>query len=1368
MEVFYGHDALSSHQLQKLLQEIKNSIAKGVTELRAERIYLVDCGKQKLTPDEREKIVALFCHQKHWQKNTTPLAQVVSKSPLQTSPRKFVIQSKHWDKNTPFFHNKTYSTDPLTQKSAAKMFVVTPRIGVVSPWASKAGDAVQAMGIHKVKNIETAILFTIEEALSSTEYGLIGDELHDKMTEEIITDTEHLLRIFCRKHPKTLKTVPVLEGGIEALENVNKTFGLNLDAQEMTYLKNVYTNLRRDPTDSELYMFAQIHSEHCRHKNFHTLWNIDGVKQQRSLFSMIGNTTARNRNRVLSAYSDNAAVMRGTVEDYFYPDPKTGVYGYHRQPVDFLLKVETHNHPTAISPYSGAATGIGGEIRDEAATGVGAKTKAGLTGFSVSNLHIPSFIHSWEREGDRPDPLAKDHYRRAENHLRSPKKQDTGGIHQQKETIDKAPHLASPLDIMLHAPIGGARYGNEFGRPTLLGYFRTFEYATHPRSNESYGYHKPIMIAGGIGNIYRSHIHKKSVENDFLLICLGGPSMRIGLGGGAASSGISSPEGDTLDFASVQRGNAEMQRRCQEVIDTCCRLKEETPIAFIHDVGAGGLANAVPELLHQVGKGGLCQLRAITSADDSLSPLEIWCNESQERYVLAIAEARLTDFDAIARRERCPYAVIGKVQEEQHLVVEDSHFKTDPINLPMRMLFDHIPLKKRTIRRVNAQLAPLDLKDIDLISAIERILRLPTIASKSFLITINDRTITGMVARDQMVGPWQIPVADCAVTTTTLSSIGGEVMAMGERAPLSILSSCASARMAIGETLTNLSASYIEDLSNISLSANWMAAIEHRGEAEKLFDAVRAIGMEFCPALGINIPVGKDSLSMGTKWQQRSVTSPLSLIVSGVALTPDVRKTLTPQLRTDAGDTVLILLDLSGQKNRLGGSCLAQVYRQLGNIWPDVTPETLKAFFTVTQQLHKKQEILAYHDRSDGGLLVTLLEMAFATKIGLNITLPRGEILPTLFNEEIGAVMQVKKSLSSRIIKTYGDASITAIPIATMDATDNITIKQEETVVYEKSRVYLQRCWAETSYKMQALRDKKQTAQQEFDAILDAKDPGLRTEVVFEHQEDTPVITKALKPRVAILRDQGVNGQAEMAAAFTEAGFIARDVHMSDLQSGNITLEDFHVMAACGGFSYGDVFGAGRAWAYNILYNAPLRQQFEAFFSNPNTLVLGVCNGCQMLSQMKSVISGAENWPIFIKNSSEQFEGRFSMVRVEDSDSLWLNSLRGTLAPIAIAHGEGQACFDSPKQCALLEKNKQIALRFTDNYGNPTEKYPANPNGSTFGITALTALKGRMQIMMPHPERVYRTVTNSWTTTLGKQKYSVWMRMFRNARKNFD
>ena len=1235
-----------------------------------------------------------------------------------------------------------YGPSVPVQEPAGRLFLVVPRFGTISPWSSKASDIAHNCGLSRVQRLERGIAYYVAGEFSDSETEQIAAALHDRMTELVLQRFDDAASLFSHAQPRQLTAVDVLGGGRAALEKANVELGLALADDEIDYLVTSFTGLGRNPHDIELMMFAQANSEHCRHKIFNASWDIEGESQEKSLFGMIKNTYELHSEGVLSAYKDNASVIVGHQAGRFYPDATTGEYAAHQQPVHILMKVETHNHPTAIAPFPGAATGSGGEIRDEGATGRGSKPKAGLTGFTVSNLNIPDFEQPWEKPYGKPE------------------------------------RIVTPLDIMIEGPLGGAAFNNEFGRPALAGYFRTFEQSIEtPRGEEVRGYHKPIMLAGGMGNIREDHVQKGEISVGAKLIVLGGPAMLIGLGGGAASSMATGASSADLDFASVQRDNPEMERRCQEVIDRCWQLGERNPIKFIHDVGAGGLSNAFPELVNDGGRGGRFELRNIPNDEPGMAPHEIWCNESQERYVLSVDAADFERFKAICERERCPFAVVGEATEEQNLTVTDSHFGNKPVDMPLNVLLGKAPRMHRSANRETELGDDFNAASVYLDEAVGRVLRHPAVASKSFLITIGDRSITGMVARDQMVGPWQVPVADCAVTTTSYDVNTGEAMAMGERTPLALLDAPASGRMAIGETLTNLAAARIEKLSDIKLSANWMAAAGHPGEDARLYDTVRAVGMELCPQLGLTIPVGKDSMSMKTRWEeegaQKSVTSPMSLVVSGFAPVLDVRQTLTPQLRLDKGATDLILIDLGRGQNRMGGSILAQVYGKLGRQAPDVDDaEDLQAFFAVIQGLNADGLLQAYHDRSDGGLLTTVLEMAFAGHCGLSLNLDgllddADELPSVLFNEELGAVIQVHQDDTQIVLAQFSAAGLGDCVAVIGQPVNNgyVSVSLGGSEVFSGDRRLLQQQWAETSYRIQRLRDNVECADQEFDALLEEENPGLSVKLSFDVNEDiaAPYIKRGIRPQIAILREQGVNGQTEMAAAFDRAGFAAVDVHMSDILSGRISLEAFKGLVACGGFSYGDVLGAGEGWAKSILFNGRAREGFQAFFERSDSFALGVCNGCQMMSNLHELIPGSESWPHFVRNRSEQFEARVAMVQVQDSPSIFLKGMVGSRLPIAIAHGEGHAEFEN--EAALLETDLSgtVALRYIDNHGKVTERYPANPNGSPRGITGLTSVDGRVTIMMPHPERVFRAVTNSWRPDDWEEDGG-WMRMFRNAR----
>ena len=1209
---------------------------------------------------------------------------------------------------------------------------VVPRLGTISPWSSKASEIADRCGLAAVKRIERGIEYSLASTieLSVEDKRTLAGVLIDRMTQQAEFAADEL-DLFAEHQPKPLQTVAIIEQGRAALEHANVELGLALSPDEIEYLTDSFTQLGRNPTDVELMMFAQANSEHCRHKIFNASWTIDGEAQAKSLFAMIRNTHSLHPDGVLSAYKDNASVLEGPTAQVFVRDAHSHRYGYVEEAAHILMKVETHNHPTAISPHSGAATGSGGEIRDEGATGRGSHTKAGLTGFSVSHLKIPGFEQPWEADNGKPE------------------------------------RIASALDIMLEGPIGGAAFNNEFGRPNLAGYFRSFEQPAETGVAGQYrGYHKPIMIAGGLGNIRPMLVEKQPIPAGALIVILGGPAMLIGLGGGAASSQTSGASAAELDFASVQRENPEMQRRCQEVINHCNSLGENTPIISIHDIGAGGLSNAVPEIIHDCDRGGRFELRKVQNADKGMSPMQIWCNEAQERYVVAIKPEALELFQAFCEREHCLYAVIGHATDEEHLTLSDEWLGGAPIDLPMSVLFGKPPKMHRDVQRVAKSLPDLALEKVELAEAVKRVLAFPAVADKSFLIHIGDRSVTGLVARDQMVGPWQVPVADVAVTASGYQAYSGEAMAMGERTPLALINAPASGRMAIGEALTNLAAACIGQLSDVKLSANWMAACGSAGEDGALFDTVEAVGMELCPELGIAIPVGKDSLSMKTVWQDggkdKVMTSPLSLIITAFAPVRDVRATLTPELKAE--DSVLLLIDLGLGKNRLGGSVLAQVYNQLGNQAPDLDDAGLfKRFFEIVQTLNDKGLILAYHDRADGGLLATVTEMLFAGRLGVDLDLSdlSGDTLAALFNEELGAVLQIKNSDLNHVARLLDQSGLDDCSHVIGRVVDGqqLRIFKAGQEVYSASRAELQQTWSEMSYRMQALRDNPDCARQQFERIADDKDPGLSAVLTYDINDDIcATLAHAERPKVAILREQGVNGHVEMAAAFDRAGFAAIDVHMTDVISGRVSLSEFKGLVACGGFSYGDVLGAGGGWAKSILFNAKARDEFAAFFARPDTFGLGVCNGCQMMSGLKDIIPGAEHWPAFKRNLSEQFEARVAMVKIQASPSIFFQGMEGAMLPVVVAHGEGRAEFGSANPAKA-----KVAVSYIDNYGNETEAFPANPNGSPNGITGLTTTDGRFTILMPHPERCFRAVQNSWHPADWAED-GAWLRMFRNAR----
>ena len=1184
--------------------------------------------------------------------------------------------------------------------------IVIPRPGTISPWSSKASNIIHNSGLNKIIRVERGIIYVFEisngENLTSEKIKKIAHSLHDRMTEIIIEKEDKAEELFLTTTPTPLENIDVLNKGIDELKKANLNMGLALSEDEISFLFFAFEKLKRNPTDVELMMFAQANSEHCRHKIFNAKWIIDNIEKENSLFSMIRQTHNENPKNILSAYHDNAAVMKGFSGLRFFADPNKHEYQYKDEAIHLLMKVETHNHPTAISPYSGAATGSGGEIRDEAATGQGAKPKAGLTGFAVSNLNITGYEQPWEKDNGKPE------------------------------------RIVSALDIMIQGTIGAASYNNEFGRPALCGYFRTYE--QRESSSLIYGYHKPIMLAGGYGMICESHVKKQIIPNSAKLIVLGGPAMLIGLGGGAASSMASGISDASLDFASVQRANAEMQRRCQEVIDGCWSFGNNNPILSIHDVGAGGLSNAMPELVSASSRGAKLKLREIPNDELSMSPMGIWCNESQERYVLAITTEKIEQFEQLCKRERAPYAIIGDATKNQELILDDSYFDNQAINIPMSVLLGEMPkttqnVISRSVSRKNFEISSLEIKEV-----INRILRLPAVASKSFLITIGDRSISGLVVRDQMVGPWQVPVADCAVTSSSYYDYVGEAMAIGERSPIAIIDAPASGRMALSEAILNITAARILKIEDISLSANWMAACGEPGEDVKLYNTVSAIS-ELCKELGICIPVGKDSLSMSTVWsdeqKQKKVVAPLSLNISAFARVIDIRQSLTPQLLKDES-SVLLFIDLANGKKRLGGSALCQVYGNTGSEATNLEDaKILTGFFQSLQILNESSLINAYHDRSDGGLFITLCEMAFAGHTGINIDLNlSGDLIENLFNEELGVVIQINKSNEEHVRKAFVQSGINEKVIHAIGSINKdyiFNLKFNGKKVLNASIAEFHQKWAETSYQIQALRDNPECAKQEYENITNKNDSGISISTTFRLEKNTISINKGVKPKIAVLREQGVNGQLEMAAAFDRVGFDCIDVHMQDLIDNQIKLNSFNALVACGGFSYGDVLGAGGGWAKTILYNDELRKMFEDFFNRKDTFGLGVCNGCQMMSQLRNLVPDASSWPDFVKNDSEQFEARLVMVEVMDSPSIFFKDMAGSQIPIVVAHGEGRILK------APTKEHSHAVMRYIDSTGNMTEKYPQNPNGSKYGLTAFTNKDGRFTIMMPHPERVFLT-----------------------------
>ncbi len=1217
------------------------------------------------------------------------------------------------------------------------LYLVVPRLGTISPWSSKATDIVHNCGLEAVKRIERGTVYYVDSRAPG-----IAAPLHDRMTETVLSSFDEAARLFEHVPPRPLAHVPVSD-----LRTANAQLGLALSEDEIEYLERAYQALGRDPTDAELTMFAQANSEHCRHKIFNGEWIIDGQRQPQSLFAMIRHTHAVSPQGTVVAYSDNAAVMEGGTAERFFPGPDLS-YGRKTELTHTVMKCETHNHPTAISPFPGAATGAGGEIRDEGATGRGAKPKAGLVGYSVSNLRIPGHLQPWEEGGP-----------------------------------GKPGRIASALEIMLDGPIGAASFNNEFGRPSLCGYFRTFEF--HTREGTARGYHKPIMLAGGIGAIGAQQALKKGIPSGSLLIQLGGPGLLIGMGGGAASSMGAGTNVEDLDFDSVQRGNAEIQRRAQEVIDRCWQLGEKNPILSIHDVGAGGLSNALPELAHGAGRGARLDLRAVPSEESGMSPREIWCNEAQERYVLAISPDNLKSFSLLCERERCPFAVLGTATDGGQLVVEDPKLGGKPIDVDLEMILGKPPKMLRDVRRLKKENDGFSLEKITLESAVHRVLRHPAVADKTFLVAIGDRTVGGLCARDPFVGPWQVPVADCAVTLRDYDGRAGEAFALGERTPLALIDAPASGRMAVAEAITNIASAQINSLREIKLSANWMAAAGYPGEDAALYDTVKAVALGLCPALGIAIPVGKDSLSMATSWQGKEVVAPLSLIVTAFAPVGDVGASLTPQLRTDAGDTELILVDLGRGKNRLGGSILAQVHGAIGETCPDLDdPLLLKNFFSAVRSLAGEGLVLAYHDRSDGGLFVTACEMAFAGHCGVTLSLDalafeaasddvdafrRGGddqlagrakdlALAALFSEELGALIQVRAADRARVMERLRAAGLGSCShvVGQLNSRDEIRVTRNNRSIYSNKRDHVQRIWSETTLRMQELRDNPECAREEYDRLIEPNDPGLSLHLTFE--EKNVSVNSRTRPRVAILREQGVNGQVEMAVAFDRAGFESVDVHMTDLIAGRMKLDGFKGFAAGGGFSYGDVLGGGRGWASTIMLNSRARAEFEAFFARQDTFALGACNGCQMMGQLREMVPGAQHWPVFVKNRSEQFEARLVMVEITESPSILFRGMAGSRIPVVTAHGEGRALFENGNENQVL-----VAMRYVDNRGAVAERYPFNPSGSPRGITGVTTADGRFTIVMPHPERVFRTLQMSWSPS-GRGEDSPWMQLFRNAR----
>ena len=1307
-----GERALSGFRVEKLLQKAA-ALRLPEAEIRSEYWYFADCAEH-LNAADAEKLEALLA------------GQVASELPQSSG-------SLH-------------------------LFLIMPRIGTISPWASKATEIAKNCGFTQIRRIERGMAVWLSGSLSEAQKQQWAALLHDRMTESVLPDFQVAAKLFAHPEAQTFDTVDVLSGGRAALEKANTDLGLALSPDEIDYLLDNYQALKRNPSDVELMMFAQANSEHCRHKIFNADFILNGEKQPKSLFRMIRDTHEAAPAGTVVAYKDNASVIEGAKIARFYPDAAANQgYRFHEEDTHILMKVETHNHPTAIAPFAGAATGAGGEIRDEGATGRGARPKAGLTGYTVSNLNIPDLKQPWEGGYGRPA------------------------------------HIASPLDIMIEAPIGGAAFNNEFGRPNLLGYFRTFEAEF---DGQMRGYHKPIMIAGGLGNIQAEQTHKHEIPEGALLVQLGGPGMLIGLGGGAASSMDTGANDASLDFNSVQRGNPEIERRAQEVIDRCWQLGAANPIIAIHDVGAGGLSNAFPELVNDAGRGAVFKLRDVPLEEHGLTPLQIWCNEAQERYVLSILEKDLDTFRAICERERCPFAVVGTATDDGHLQVRDDLFANKPVDLPLNVLLGKPPKTTRTDKTQQQPEKPFSGSHIDLKEAAYRVLQLPAVAAKNFLINIGDRSVGGLTHRDQMVGRWQTPVADCAVTIMGFDTHRGEAMAMGEKPAVALFDAPASGRMCIGEAITNIAAVNIGNIGNIKFSANWMAACGNAGEDEKLYRTVEAVS-QMCREIGVSIPVGKDSLSMKTVWQdgaeKKSVVSPLSLIATAFAPVQDVRKTVTPDIKPVA-DSMLLLVDLGQGKARMGGSALTQVYGELGGEAPDIEAGRLKKFYDVIQRLVQEDKLLAYHDRSDGGLFATLAEMAFAGRSGLEANideyaqvlfeewerkLPNAiveEVLPlahltALFNEELGAVLQVRKQDFADVMAAFDKQGLGSAVycIGQAHCGSNFTVVNDGETLFDQPLVDLQRAWQSTSHQIQRLRDNPACADSEFALLADKERSRLFADLSFDVKQDiaAPFINSGAKPKIAILREQGVNGQVEMAAAFTRAGFDAYDVHMSDLMAGRVKLDTFQMLAACGGFSYGDVLGAGEGWAKSILFHSKLRDQFAEFFARGDTLSLGVCNGCQMMANLAEIIPGADGWPKFRRNESEQFEARLSMVRVPQSPSLILADMVGSSLPVVVSHGEGRADFAHLGRAAnQVSGSLKTAMQYIDGQGKPTQTYPLNPNGSPDAIAAVTTADGRVTIMMPHPERVYRSAQMSWLPEEWRDsELAGWYRMFATARK---
>lgn len=1306
MIVFPGSEVLSPHEKSYIINELK-IVGIEIFDILSEYFYMVDT-EEALSELEISKLQQLF--------KLTNRATIKMKG---------------------------------TSHSQEK-FVIVPRLGTISPWSSKATDIGNLCGFHKIKRIERGRKYIFEKKIPFDESSLklIRDLIHDKMMDTILPSVDDASKLFAKKIPGSFKTIDILGQGKSALSAHNKTYGLALSDSDIDYLVSSFLHLKRNPTDVEIMMYSQANSEHCRHKIFNSKWVIAKKEMPKTLFEMIKNTKEKNPKNILSAYKDNGAIFNGFKANQLNSNSKTREYSYAREQTDVVIKVETHNHPTAISPYPGASTGCGGEIRDEGATGRGARPKAGLTGFSVSHLRVPNFPKPWETPLEKPD------------------------------------NICSPYEIMKYGPLGGAGFNNEFGRPNICGFFRTFEqvvYDQNLKKEQKFGFHKPIMIAGGLGNIKKEHALKdESLPENTKVVVLGGPGMVIGLGGGAASSVDSGSGKEDLDFASVQRDNPEMERRCQEVLNSCTHLKDQNPIAFIHDVGAGGLSNALPELIKDCAKGGEFQLREILVSDYGMSPLEIWCNESQERYVLAIYDQHWESFKKIAIKERCPFTLVGNTTATGALLLKDKKFNNSPVDVSLNLLFGQDQNHLRTVLGCNkyCDSDALFTENISISDAVKRVLGNPTVSDKGFLITIGDRSVSGLVSRDQMVGKWQVPVSNVGVTSSSLDSYCGEAMAVGERPPLAILNPSASARMAVGEALTNIASAYIEDIKNIKLSANWQAAPNHEDEGKRLYEAVEAIGMDLCPKLGIAIPVGKDSLSMKMVWKKEakdfSVVSPVSLVISAFAPCEDIRKTLTPDLKDSKNSTSLLMIDLGEGKNRMGGSILYQVYNSMGKDCPDVeSSENLKNFFKGINLLNEKNLVLAYHDRSDGGIFTTICEMAISGRKGIDLVIPsefkEREYIEYLFNEELGAVIQVEDKNIDQVIEVFKSLKLENLlkPIGKISTSNEIKIKSDNKEFYSESIFELIKIWSETTYRMQSLRDNPDCALEEYDFKQDIKNSGLFVDLSYDFpdKKNLPNINLGTKPKVAILREQGVNSHLELSASFHKAGFSSFDIHMSEILDGSVDINEYEGLAAPGGFSFGDVLGGGGGWAKVILFNEKVRDQFSTFFHDKGKFALGICNGCQMLSQLKEIIPGCDLWPNFVTNKSNRYEARLVMVEVNDTPSIFFKDMADSKLPIIVSHGEGKAQFMQSTDSNQIKYEKLVCMNYVDYEGKPTKIYPMNPNGSPSGITGVTNLDGRVSILMPHPERLHRGTQFSWLPEeLRREEESPWMKIFHNAR----